>query len=324
MVSLAHILLYFPLLLIVILLGFVVTSSTLLIISPSTRPYLLLGLVFLILAPLVNCSYSNPQKWWARSLAHTLMPTPKELGWRYIDKSGFDHNQQAIYVWYPHGHLAISALGSVAYNLGAAIWKRPVALCVAPPFMDIPALRQVSMALGLVRSDELNMRDCLRQGTSLVILPGGRREVAETKANEMNLVDGRQGFLRLAATMNLPLIPVFAFGENEIFGSDGDEKIHFGFLESLIRSWYGALELPSWKSTSNWFNKPLRPLTMKFGSPLMPAEFPKSVKQLAAEWKEHVNLHYELLRPRGSPERIHWIGGATDAPPSKGKNRVTE
>lgn len=326
MVSLAHILLYFPLPLIVLLVGFVVSSSLLFIKSPALRSYLLLGLVLLTLAPLINCSYSNPQKWWARHLAHSLMPSPKELGWRYIDKSGFDHGQQAIYIWYPHGHLGTSALGSVAYNLGAAIWKRPVALCVAPPFMDLPAIRQVSMGLGLVRSDELNMRDCLRQGTSLVVLPGGRSEVAVTRPNEMNLIDGRQGFLRLAATMNLPLIPVFAFGENEMFGSG--EKIHFGFFEQLLRNWYGAFEGPSWGATLDWFRKPVRPLTIKFGAPLLPADFPKSLSRLATEWKEHVDLHYALLRTRGSPERIHWIkagaGADIGAPSPKGKNSVTE
>lgn len=323
MVSLAHTLLYFPIPLIVILLGALVLSGTLMVLSPATSPYLLLGAILLTFAPLINCSYSNPQNWWARRLVQAALPSSKELGWRYIDKSGFNHSQQAIYVWYPHGHLAVGAFGSVAYNLGAAVWKRPVALCAAPPIMDIPALRQVSMGLGLVRSDELSMRDCLRQGTSLVIIPGGPREILATETNKMNLVDGREGFLRLAAATNLPLIPVFAFGENELFSG----RAGFGFLETLMRRWHGTLNLPSWTSTLEWLRAPVgsRHLTIKFGAPLLPGDFPKSLEGLATEWKEHVNLHYELLRPMQAPERITWIGGRRGNAASMGaKNSVTE
>jgi hypothetical protein len=234
---------------------------------------------------------------------------PKSLGWRYSDQSNFDHNQQAIYVWYPHGHLGIGAFGSIALGLGDDIWRRPTSLCVAPPFFDIPALKQLSLGLGLVRSDELNMRASLRQGNSLVVLPGGVAERNLAKPHTMKLIDGRRGFLRIARDLKLPLIPVFGYGENEFF----DEPAKATMARDIMGAWHGSLDLPSWSSIKNFIEGKSKPLKVCIGPAFLPVDY---TKNMTKDWKMHVELTYELCKPTGAPP-LEWRDSR-----GKGKIRV--
>jgi hypothetical protein len=249
-----------------------------------------------------------------------MVPPAKELGWKYVDRSGFDHAQQAIYIWYPHGHLGIGALGSVVAGIGDSIWKRPAALCVAPISFDIPAFRHCSLALGLVRSDMENMQNSLAQGTSLVVLAGGLREMKMTEPGKMKLVDGRRGILRLARKMKLPLIPVYSIGENELF--DGPPISWQRHLNDLLDTWNSSLTMPSPAAMATWLRTPLgeRPLRIVLGSAFRPEEFPATMDEMAAEWKMHVNLNYEMVKGKDAPP-LSWIPAV---PKNKKENSVLD
>ena len=267
--------------------------------TTALRPLILLLWLLALISVLSTESFSAPTAWWARTFFRIFMPAkPKSLGWRYNDQSQFDHNQQAIYVWYPHGHLGIGAFGTVVLGLGDDIWKRPTSLCVAPPFLDVPALRQISLGLGLVRSDELNMKAALNQGTSLMVLPGGVKERNLAAPATMRVIDGRRGFLRIARQHRLPLIPVFGFGENEFFA----EKATTETMRGLMGAWHGSLDLPSWSAMKKFMSSK-SPLRVCLGPALMPEDFGH---KLSATWKTHVNLAYELCRPDGVPD-LEWV-----------------
>ena len=281
-------------------LGLIIISS-LVAATTALRPLIILLWVIALISVLSTESFSAPTAWWARTFFRIFMPAkPKSLGWRYNDQSQFDHNQQAIYVWYPHGHLGIGAFGTVVLGIGDDIWKRPTSLCVAPPFLDIPALRQISLGLGLVRSDELNMTAALHQGTSLMILPGGVRERNLAAPETMRLVDGRRGFLRLARQNGLPLIPVFGFGENNFFA---EPALGPGVARSIMGAWHGSLDLPSWPAIKKFIGDGNKPLKICLGPALMPEDFGPTLR---ATWKTHVNLAYELCRPDGAPP-LEWL-----------------
>lgn len=298
----------------------VIATIFIMFFKPTLRYPLLVVWTYLFLSTLSSQAYSNPNSWFLRSVAQALLPTPKELGWKYVDRSGFDHNQQAIYVWYPHGHLGVGALGSIVAGLGNNIWKRPNALCVAPISFDIPAFRHFSLALGLVRSDLENMQNCLAQGTSLTVLAGGLREMKMTEPGTMKLVDGRRGILRLARKMKVPLIPVFSIGENELF--DGRPVAWQRELSNVLETWNSSLTMPSWSSMSTWLRTPLgeRPLRIVLGMAFRPEEFPETMDAMAAEWKMHVSLAYEMARGKtGAP--LTWIPAI---PKNKKENSVLD
>lgn len=284
----------------------VLLTAALMVLYPGMRFSLTLLWFLVFLSTLSKQGYASPNNWYLRSFVKSLLPKPKELGWKYTDNSGFNHGEQAIYVWYPHGHLGIGAFGSIVGGLGDAIWKRPTALCVAPLAFDIPAFRHCSLAFGLVRSDMENMQNCLSQGTSLVILAGGLKEMKCSENGKMQLIDGRQGFLRLARKLRRPLIPVFSYGENELF--DGASEPWIGWLSRVMETWSSSLTMPSPASMLNWLRTPLgeRPLKIALGPTFQPSEFPRTIEAMEAEWKTHVMLAYELDRPASSPP-ITWI-----------------
>ncbi len=215
-------------------------------------------------------------------------PTLREAGWRITDRSGFDHRQQAIYVWYPHSHFAMVPYGLFCGEMGSATFKRPVALCCASYLFNTPALREVGISAGLVNADMENLRGTINQGTSLCIIPGGVREMMYTEANKMKLIDGRQGFLRLARATGLPLIPVFCYGENEMFERALDD----------------ARIIPTLESIGAWFKRPLRKSTARIyiGEPMI-------IKGIAGEkrWKAHIERLYSFTKPAHYADSVEWI-----------------
>jgi hypothetical protein len=297
--ALAHYILFWPVLLTLLSISILATTGFLATAYPLLRVPLLVLWILLTLTCLSTHSTPGSGPWLGRSTLNTLLPSAKELGWKYIDRSNFNHEDQALYIWYPHGHLGIGAFGSVACGLGPAWTRRSTALTVSPPFFDIPALRQMALSAGLVRSDELSMRSCLGSGNSLVVLAGGVAERNLAAPNSMCLIDGRRGFLRLAHDFKLPIIPVFSFGENELI----DESAAKGPAEGLMNAWHGSLALPSWAAVKRFFGRPVGPLRVCLGPAFMPSDFGK---EMSADWKMHVQLTYELCKPANAKPLV-WI-----------------
>ncbi len=270
---------------------------------PISRPLIVVLWIIGFLRSMATISYSSPNSWFMRSLYKTIMPDINDINWKITDKSRFDHNQQAIYIWYPHSHFAITPFALVAGDMGHSIWKRPIAQCSAPPFFDIPAIRQLSLSFGLVRSDYDNLKGTLKQGTSLLIIPGGAREVPLAEHGKMKLVDGRQGFLKLAQEMGVPLIPIFAFGENEFF--DRPSKENNDLFQTIMKSAGGGFQPPSMSSILNWYKKDSHPINVVIG-PAFKTDA-NDIKSSATKWKKHIDAVYKKYRPDNYGSVIEWI-----------------
>ncbi len=85
-------------------------------------------------------------------------------------------------------------------------WKIPV-------WKDI-----VSNYLGAVEASRENCRILMKQGESLVVYPGGTREICKKKGEEYILKwTDRRGFVRMAMEYGYDIIPVAAVGAEEAF-----------------------------------------------------------------------------------------------------------
>ncbi len=284
---LGHILLFWPVLgtiIVIIILGSVTWLS---LNYPATRQILIAITVAALLRTLSSTTYTSPNNWWMRAALRDAFPTLREAGWRIADRSGFNHQQQAIYIWYPHSHLAMVPYGLFCGEMGYNTFKRPVAVACASYLFNTPALRELGIAGGLINADMENLRGALRQGTSLCIIPGGIREMQSTVKNKMQLVDGRQGFLRLAKATGLPIIPIFCYGENEMFERDE------------------GLSVPSIESIFTWFKKPLRshPVRIHIGLPFTV----KSMESAQRKWKAHIERLYSFTKPPHYEDSVEWI-----------------
>lgn len=264
--------------------------------------------IICIIRSTFNTGYTTPANWYLRSLMQSLMPSLDVIGYNIHDKSGFNHNRQAIYIWYPHSHFGMIPFNLIAQGMGSSIWKRPTTLCVAPPFFGIPALHELSLSLGLVKSDYNTMKEALKGGASMMIIPGGTKEVHLAKSGSMVLIDGRKGFLRLAQEFGLPIIPVFAFGENEFFEDQMEESNNI--LHKLLKRAGGSFQWPSLKSVWTWLcREGACDVDIHLGKPFN-CSAESSLVDLQRAWKFHVTKFYDDCRP-SHYGAIEWIAGKT-------------
>ena len=83
-----------------------------------------------------------------------------------------------------------------------------------------PLVRHYYMALGMVDVSRQSIAAVLRgKGNLLAIVVGGAKEALEASPGVADLVlADRTGFVRCAIRAGADLVPVFAFGENGLFG----------------------------------------------------------------------------------------------------------
>eukprot|EP00741_Cyanophora_paradoxa_P016522 tig00020927_g15953.t1 len=82
----------------------------------------------------------------------------------------------------------------------------------------VPFIRDFALAVGCIHADRETLERTLRAGKSVTITVGGVREGLETRTGRNRLVlSKRNGFVRIACRTGAPLVPVFMFGETDIF-----------------------------------------------------------------------------------------------------------
>ena len=90
----------------------------------------------------------------------------------------------------------------------------------------IPVWRDLLNRLGTVEGSRENCRALMRAGESILVFPGGGREVFKRKGERYRLIwKNRCGFVRLAIEHGYPILPFAAIGAEECYDIllDGDE-----------------------------------------------------------------------------------------------------
>ena len=132
------------------------------------------------------------------------------------------------------------------------------------PSQRAPLLSWVRRQVGAVGATEANALDVLRHGESLLIFPGGTRELYG--APDEIRWDGRAGYARLAIAAQVPVVP-FA-----IAGADQQHPMRVSVGRSSI--WLPPFPLPV-------------PLDYHFGPPLFPPAAPPAVAASEAAPSAH-------------------------------------
>jgi len=298
-----RLLLFWPTIIIVIICTSIGGSVLLWFSQPQLRLLITILWIICIIRATFSAGYTSPSNWYLRSIVSG--PPIENVGWTIHDKSGLNHNKQALYIWYPHSHLGMIPFNLICRNMGHNTWKRPTTLCAAPPFFHIPALNECSLAFGLVKSDYTVMKDSLKAGLSMVIIPGGTKEVYLAKSGSMDIVEGRKGFLRLAQEFGLPIIPIFAFGENEFFEGLGSESTNL--LHKLLKRAGGSNQWPSMESVWSWLQG-ARAATadIYIGRPFNCSPS-ASIEDLQTGWAKCIERFYSKCRPAHYASAINWV-----------------
>ncbi|RNF24910.1 putative diacylglycerol acyltransferase, partial [Trypanosoma conorhini] len=132
----------------------------------------------------------------------------------------------------------------------------------------------------------------LGPGESVLLVVGGASEsvLASPNTNELRL-QNRRGFVKIALQEGSPLVPVYAFGENDVYA----------IPRVATSAWWRRVEKLFRKATTfgfplflgrGWFNYSFgilphrRPITVVVGEPLLVPKIPQPTAEDLQEWHD--------------------------------------
>uniref|UniRef100_A0A7S1F4Z8 Acyltransferase n=1 Tax=Noctiluca scintillans TaxID=2966 RepID=A0A7S1F4Z8_NOCSC len=152
------------------------------------------------------------------------------MGVRLASENDFtplDDAKKYMIVWHPHGFLAWGAMfifGKMAVTgqPGGREWFA----MVAPVLFKIPIFGDALLMVNARRVAKPVVEGLLNQGRQIAIQPGGVKEQLQSRHDqEIAFFPANLGFIRMAIKFQRHLLPVYIFGENQIFrrleGLDG-------------------------------------------------------------------------------------------------------
>lgn len=127
-------------------------------------------------------------------------------------------HSQLMFGYHPHGIFGLGAVGAFAMSRPVCTSRFKLRLLTVDFNFYIPIWREVLMSLGLAGVGRESVKCLLQSGHSLAIVIGGAREALDAKPSSYDLVlRKRRGFFREALQHGCAVVPVFGFGENELY-----------------------------------------------------------------------------------------------------------
>ena len=180
----------------------------------------------------------------------------------------------------------------------AEVFPMPLRGAVASILLRIPVLRHLLAWHGLVPASRETIAALLKASVSVVLIPGGIRELFESSPrHETYVLMHRKGFVRLAMDANVSLVPILCFGNTACFSVRTPQR-----LVSLSRALRAGLVL-FWGRLGLPLPRPVQ-LTVVVGSPLAPQPG-ESVEELHGRFVQAVRALYDKHRAALGPA---WAG----------------
>ncbi|XP_060768515.1 2-acylglycerol O-acyltransferase 3b [Neoarius graeffei] len=176
---------------------------------------------------------------------------------------------------HPHGIMSIGAVSCFTTKAGGFEQVFPgmrSSVAILAGLFRLPIFREYAMLAGLLPVSKESLEYMLSRtgvGNAVVIIIGGAEEsLASSPGVNTLVIKQRKGFVRLALENGADLVPVYSFGENELFpqvllseGSIGRR------LQALFKQVMGFA--PCLFTGGRWLLLPhRRPITTVVGSPI--------------------------------------------------------
>lgn len=135
-----------------------------------------------------------------------------------LQRGLFERDSQYIIVWHPHGAFTVTALYFLSNWWARDYPKDGLFVCVADLLLRVPFLSEFLLLCNARSGTAPTFNALLAKGRTVAIQPGGIAEQVATDAeHEVVYFPPRLGFVRLALKYGTPLLPIYAFGENQLY-----------------------------------------------------------------------------------------------------------
>ncbi|KPJ03386.1 2-acylglycerol O-acyltransferase 2-A [Papilio xuthus] len=144
---------------------------------------------------------------------------------KLIKTAELDPSKNYLFACFPHGVVSSGAFGAFATNALNFYRTFPGMTChmitLGGHFL-VPLFRDLILALGGCASSEESLLHLLDKrkhtGKCVALIVGGAAEALDSHPGEYCVIlSRRKGFIRVAMKTGAPLVPVFSFGEPDVF-----------------------------------------------------------------------------------------------------------
>ena len=148
-------------------------------------------------------------------IKETVLPTKVKYFNYSTIFAGTYEDKPYILGCHPHGICAISTF-FVLYSNEFIRKFHNITLHVATQLVSMPIMRELSLRLGLRSVTKNSIIYSLREGNSVIVVPGGQADVLVHSHSELEIkiTTHHVGFIRLAIQQQIPAVPILLFGEH--------------------------------------------------------------------------------------------------------------
>jgi 2-acylglycerol O-acyltransferase 2 len=142
----------------------------------------------------------------------------------------FDPKGLYMFGYHPHGIISVGCFVSFAADATGFSDMFP-GINVRPATLEtnfyVPFWRELLLRLGVISVSERSIRNVLKKGpgNAVLVVPGGAAEALDARPGTHSLtLNKRQGFFRIALQHGASLVPIYSFGENDLYVQAGNEE----------------------------------------------------------------------------------------------------